>query len=297
MALTNKLTAIADAIRARSGKTDGLTLDQMPDEIANIKGGAEINFEVVGNPQPPAPTNNTIWVDTDTEITGWHFKATEPESPSTGMVWFPIGTESPVEFNALKENGIEVYPLSAKQYVGGAWVDVTTKTYQGGEWVEWLPEGALYYFGNQCVSTSGGWNARGIANNSQTTGKVTPTVTHNDDHMNIYVSMSSGTAGLVEVINDQDLTNISTIDVDFEVPSSNGVRVKLAILDRSKTNLMEGTKAEILLKENNITYVERTSIALDVSSMSGYYNVAIVLLHSWSGSKTCEMNVYSVLKK
>lgn len=36
MALTNKLSAIGDAIRAKTGKSDLLTLDQMPTEIASI---------------------------------------------------------------------------------------------------------------------------------------------------------------------------------------------------------------------------------------------------------------------
>lgn len=39
MALTNKLTAIADAIRSKTGKTDAMTLDQMPTEIEAISGG------------------------------------------------------------------------------------------------------------------------------------------------------------------------------------------------------------------------------------------------------------------
>lgn len=39
MALTDKLTAIADAIRGKTGKTDGLTLDAMPGEIAGIQTG------------------------------------------------------------------------------------------------------------------------------------------------------------------------------------------------------------------------------------------------------------------
>lgn len=39
MALTDKLTAIADAIRGKTGKTDGLTLDQMATEIAGIEAG------------------------------------------------------------------------------------------------------------------------------------------------------------------------------------------------------------------------------------------------------------------
>ena len=39
MALTDKLIAIADAIRAKTGKTNLITLDQMPTEIVNMEIG------------------------------------------------------------------------------------------------------------------------------------------------------------------------------------------------------------------------------------------------------------------
>lgn len=39
MALTDKLKAIADAIRAKTGNTAPLTLDQMPAEIDGIQTG------------------------------------------------------------------------------------------------------------------------------------------------------------------------------------------------------------------------------------------------------------------
>ena len=42
MALTDKLTAIADAIRGKTGKTDALTLAQMPGEIEGIQSGSDI---------------------------------------------------------------------------------------------------------------------------------------------------------------------------------------------------------------------------------------------------------------
>ena len=51
-------------------------------------------------------------------------------------VWFLIGTSSTVAFNATKKNPIMVYPRSAKQYVGGAWVNKTAKIYQGGVWAD-----------------------------------------------------------------------------------------------------------------------------------------------------------------
>lgn len=46
MALTDKLKAVGDAIRAGTGKSDTLTLDQMPEEIASL-GGIEILESVV----------------------------------------------------------------------------------------------------------------------------------------------------------------------------------------------------------------------------------------------------------
>lgn len=39
MALTDKLTAIAEAIRSKTGKTDSMTLDEMPTEIESIQTG------------------------------------------------------------------------------------------------------------------------------------------------------------------------------------------------------------------------------------------------------------------
>lgn len=43
MALTDKLTAIADAIRAKTGKSTSMTLDEMPTEISSITTGGGID--------------------------------------------------------------------------------------------------------------------------------------------------------------------------------------------------------------------------------------------------------------
>lgn len=49
MALTDKLTAIADAIRGKTGKSEGLTLEQMATEIAGIQaGGAPLEDALAG---------------------------------------------------------------------------------------------------------------------------------------------------------------------------------------------------------------------------------------------------------
>jgi hypothetical protein len=120
-------------------------------------GGGGLNFKVICNPQPSTAKENTIWIDTDT-ITSWIFSATEPSPAEPGMVWFTIGTSSTVEFNALKKNGIQVYPIFAKQYVNGAWVDKTAKIYQGSKWVELLSDIFLISKGNLHEDVTGGWS-------------------------------------------------------------------------------------------------------------------------------------------
>ena len=47
MALTEKLAAIANAIRSKTGKTEGLTLEQMPGEIEGIETGGVSEQEII----------------------------------------------------------------------------------------------------------------------------------------------------------------------------------------------------------------------------------------------------------
>lgn len=100
-------------------------------------GGTALNFKVVGSTtEPSSPKENTIWVNTEKEITGWSFGATEPASPAEGMVWFTLALESPVAFNAAKKNTVMLYPVSASQYVGGAWASRDAYAYINNQWVQ-----------------------------------------------------------------------------------------------------------------------------------------------------------------
>lgn len=107
-------------------------------QLQKCEGGGGLNFKVVGGTtQPAGPAENTIWVNTPTEITGYVFAVTPPERPTAGTVWISTGTNSPAAFNAEKKNGLWIYPTGCKQYVSGAWVTKTAQTYQNGAWVSW----------------------------------------------------------------------------------------------------------------------------------------------------------------
>ena len=69
MSVNSKMTAIADAIRGKTGKTDTLTLDQMATEIAAIEtGGGGFSFEQIATPDGVVIDN----LDLDFNITRSH---------------------------------------------------------------------------------------------------------------------------------------------------------------------------------------------------------------------------------
>jgi predicted outer membrane repeat protein len=161
---------------------------------SNGGGGGGLTFRVLGGTSAPSnPKPNDIWVNTNEEITSYIFSATEPEGYAPGMVWISTGTSSTVAFNALKKNAIEVYPISAKQYVSGAWVDVSAKSYQGGEWVDWW-NGELYISG---VEYAGGFVPVGMAYSSSYKKTQLPTVTKNADSMTFTQNGSECGGGVV----------------------------------------------------------------------------------------------------
>lgn len=129
--------------------------------IVNASGGGDnLNFKVVGGTTRPSnPKENTIWVNTATEITGWIFHATQPAGVE-GRVWIATGTSSDSKFNALKKNGIVVYPLTVKQYVSGVWTYKDAFIYQSGAWMKL----GLYLYnnGNDYTDKTGGWTTSSL---------------------------------------------------------------------------------------------------------------------------------------
>lgn len=128
--------------------------------IFNMVGGrtgtGALNFNIVGGTtEPTNPSENTIWVNTSEEITGWELSSANSNTLATGGVWIQTGSITNINFNALKENVLMVYPLKAQQLISDVWTGMPTMIYQNGAWAEW----ATYLFinGNECSDTTGGW--------------------------------------------------------------------------------------------------------------------------------------------
>ena len=79
MALTEKLKAIADAIRGKTGKAEEMTLDQMPTEIEVIQSGGGGNSEEI-----------TIYANDATNMFRMMAGRTPPDFPKKMVINFPI---------------------------------------------------------------------------------------------------------------------------------------------------------------------------------------------------------------
>lgn len=225
-------------------------------------GGAPLNFEVVGNPQPDNSKENTLWVNTDVKITSWIFSATEPENPAEGMVWFSVGTSSPVEFNALKKNALQVYPRSAQQYVSGAWVDVTAKIYQNSVWASLDNRFFLFKegvgLGDGVAVDSPNWNMG---------------LTVNTNVMN--VSKSKGDTSRVFFKPKFDLTNFKTLHMELRCGDrySDSFYMFFGVGNDQPTNSGNGA---FDAQTDGIYTVTREFYSLDISAITGEKYIKII---------------------
>ena len=167
------ITEIADAIRAKANKTDLISPLDMAEEILLLQlgdvdfasqtamednveegytfynrygllvtgTGTSLNFKIVGSAsQPVSPTENTIWVETDTEVAGFQFSPNQPQTRAngsalvTGDVWIITSPSGDVSFNALKKDGIMVCADGCFQWDGAEWAYKNSWIYANGDW-------------------------------------------------------------------------------------------------------------------------------------------------------------------
>ena len=134
---------------------------------------SSLNFTVVGGTeQPTSPVENTLWVNTESEITEYTILPSiyTPENPVEGMVWIVNAETSTGAVDAIKENSLFLYPIEAYQYISDEWVPKVLKVYSNNTWIDIFratinisyPEGAVCQCSDGSITytapdTSGSW--------------------------------------------------------------------------------------------------------------------------------------------
>lgn len=260
MGINAKMTAIADAIREKTGKSALLSLDNMPFEIANIE-TSSLNFEVVGGTeQPTNPQENTIWVNTDTAITSYIFSTTKPTEPIEGMLWFETGTNSKGEFNAIIDNSMMVYPIQVEQYINGVWKPKDGFIYKESQWIQFAYTILwLYRDGDRNLDITGDYHRDGtdaIPPDGQTAEGVKYVDFPCRSNDNLYKAIQFYTGKMI------DITGFNYL-VEKSIHGRSGDSVQLVSSDKQ-------VAAEV---KQTLTSNEIQTLVLDISSFTGEYYI------------------------
>lgn len=249
-------------------------------------GGSGLNFSIVCDVTQPTPRENMIWVNTGTQLNGYAFASSAPTSPLNGMVWILTASSSAVAFNAAKKGTLMVYPIMCKQYLSGAWTDVTAKSYINGAWTDWIVY--LYSPGNPHEELTGGWEGKAHRRVDTVDGysvsSVAPTITQGSESMTVTLSAPTyyNYSGSARTVSKIDLTDFSRIIFDFTF-SGGTVYVYVTQSDTSYN----------AVKQLAVTGGSSNAAELDVSDLTGEFYVGINLLAT-SGTQTVTVTQITV---
>lgn len=250
-------------------------------------GGGGLNYKIVGGTTAPSATKkNTIWINTSTKITSWIFSATEPKNPVSGMVWIIVGLSSRVEFSVTKENSIMIYPLSAKQYVSGAWVNKTAKTWDGSKWVDWFVE---------TIYNAGDFGFAHTAYKSPSNAEIV----YNSN--NIALSTVAGkTSEAYVVFGPVDLSLYKTLTLKGtfvkKTTSTFSNVATLFVAPNVSTSYKNATAIETLIKKTTYDAGGSYEVNLNVSSLNGEFYIYGGLNTQGSGWESIRQNTITSLK-
>jgi hypothetical protein len=231
----------------------------------SMKTGADLNFEVVGGTARPSnPKENTIWINTSTSITEWAFSAEEPVSPTPGMVWIASGKSSMYEFNVLKKNCVNVYPLRVYQYAEAAWGEKPAEIYKNSAWMEFknnldvLRDGAIANEAGTYVAVSGTSFGNGVITSDK-------------------IDTTNGSYG--HFSKKIDVSNFNTLTFRFSraaLYSTNMLCVGLATSEMTDTDVYSNFDKFIAYKMINENAAQ--TVEIDISGLDGLYYIAVAAI-------------------
>lgn len=233
-------------------------------------GGVDL-YVVGGTTRPASPKNNTIWVDTDTQITGWEVGYNRPSSPQEGNVFiFTNGAASVADMEVsgvsgrAKNQTVKVTPAYAYQYISGEWVNKTAKLYVNNGWLDTMT--ILYDRGAYGATFAKGWSSGEQSGYVSITARTSPVT-----------SISNGSA---------DMTGIKTVNLEWSCSGTDSQdrHARIDILDATTLSVLRSVESEVKSSGTRVS-------SLDVSSFS---NTVKFRLYVGNGGGTGTITLYSI---
>lgn len=267
--------------------------------IVNLGGSGGLDFHVVGGTtQPSNPKENTIWVNTSTDIPHYVVHYTAPTSETykvNGAIWIcdnALRWQSP-DINIAKNKEklyLPIFPTAVQQYENGAWVRKTAYVYKSGAWTEL--DRYLYNNGDDYTARTGGWITYNPASNTTNYTYGIGTCTAGDQYFRLKAVPVQGIAR--QTVNKIDLTSVGSIKVTIQ-QSGTFNWATFYVFVTSVSNSKQGVNDAATYKVNGLNGLstKKRTVSLDVSSLTDSYYVCVGQ-QTIDGSAGVTTDVYSI---
>lgn len=264
MSVNSKMTAIADAIRAKTGKTAPLSLDQMATEIEGISGGTELFAAIVAY----YPTGSTI------------------KCISGNIELSPVGTDGQCVFAIPKAGTWTVTAILGTETASDT-VVITTE----GQFESVVLSYRLVLFdnGDQNTKVTGGWSNSGYtdAKYDRSNSKVTI-----GSKIVCSVDGYNDLSGIAGTANKVSLNNVKSITIDGNLSEA-----YKGVYDEYYIGFSSSKAISSFVASVKITEAGNFTKSLDVSALTGSYYVVVAAMRTnayCTEKYTCELSVESM---
>lgn len=224
----------------------------------------ETNYSIVGGTTAPAnPEMNTIWVNTDSAITGCVFAEDYPTEPYEGMLFIKTNSSAVDSFSVYKPYTVMVYPMYAKQYIAGEWNSVITRRYHDGTYTSWWTGDLLN------TNITGGL--------SSVSSNIGVSISGRSITVTVYPSSSEYfSSGDVHIKNKIDLTDWKQIKLVLthynRLSTQAGATVTISVLEslNSQTPVVRST-----MSIGYSSQATTSSTTVNVSNLEGLYYIRL----------------------
>ncbi len=247
-----------------TGRWYSFILDVGNNTVNFNTGGAALNYKVIGDTTEPInPTENTIWINTDTAIADYSIeKHNGFLTPFEGAVWIAINPVGNISFSIAKKHRVEISPSTASQYIGGTWISKEAKIFTGGAWKQFsFVDYSL--FDNGALPMS--WVQASYTTNGQGTSGFNVTQT-----INISANYAGGASARVTAAVTDEAIDVSGYNsVWFEIAqSSTALSYYLGVNETKQTDSTGLMTKRIVVSEKGVSVLDIKDIEGDMYVMA-----------------------------
>ncbi len=129
--------------------------------------------------------------------------------------------------------------------------------------------------GDEKISITGGWQTRAMAaSGTSSISSRAPTITKTDESIN--VKWAANSSGVFEVLNDIDLSAFGLLHVEVDASFQASISPRITVFKRDERYWYSNATAIATLKSGETQ--------LDISSIEGFYDIAIGVATASSGA-------------